>query len=174
MEIQDKIQDKTNKTKPSPLSSEPTKIFDVTKHIRLVPPFQEKEVEKYFLHFEKVAKNLKWPKEHWTLLLQGVVIGEARENYTHLSLEQSSDYGKVKELILKAYGLVPEAYRQNFRNCRKQNDQMHVEFVRTKEQLFDRWCSSKKIDSDYPKLRQLMLVEEFKSYINFYVKPLLR
>ena len=43
--------------------------FDVTKHIRLVPPFQEKEVDKYFLHFEKVTENLKWPKEHWTLLL---------------------------------------------------------------------------------------------------------
>ena len=27
--------------------------FDITKHIRLVPPFQEKEVDKYFLHFEK-------------------------------------------------------------------------------------------------------------------------
>ena len=44
--------------------------FDVTKHIRLVPPFQEKEVYKYFLHFEKIAENLNWPKEHWTLLLQ--------------------------------------------------------------------------------------------------------
>ena len=31
---------------------------------------------------------------------------------TQLSLEQSSDYDKVKELILKAYELVPEAYRQ--------------------------------------------------------------
>ena len=38
--------------------------FDVTKHIRLVPSFQEKEVDKYFLHFEKVAENLNWPKEH--------------------------------------------------------------------------------------------------------------
>ena len=36
--------------------------FDVTKHIRLVPPFQEKEVDKYFLHFEKVAENLNWQK----------------------------------------------------------------------------------------------------------------
>ena len=25
-----------------------SKTFDVTKHIRLVPPFEEKEVEKYF------------------------------------------------------------------------------------------------------------------------------
>ena len=61
--------------------------FDVTKHIRLVPPFQEKEVDKYFLHFEKVAENLKWPKEHWTLLLQSVIIGKAQEIYTQLTVE---------------------------------------------------------------------------------------
>ena len=53
--------------------------FEVTKHIRLFPPLQEKEVDKYFLHFEKVAENLNWPKEHWTLLLQSVLIGKARE-----------------------------------------------------------------------------------------------
>ena len=156
-------------TKPLDLGTH----FDVTKHIRLVPLFQEKEVDEYFLHFEKVAENLKWPKEHWTLLLQSVVIGKARENYTQLSLEQSSDYDKVKELILKAYELVPEAYRQKFSNCRKENDQTHVEFARIKEQLFDRWCSSKKIGSDYPKLRQLMLVEEFKRCINSDVKSFL-
>ena len=147
--------------------------FDVTKHIRLVPPFQEKEVDKYFLHFEKVAENLKWPKERWTLLLQSVIIGKAREIYTQLTVQQSSSYDTVKELILKAYESVPEAYRQTFRNCKKENEQTHVEFARTKEQLFDRWCSSKKIGSDHEKLRQLMLVEEFKRCINSDIKSFL-
>ena len=147
--------------------------FDVTKHIRLIPPFQEKEVDKYFLHFEKVAENLKWPKEHWTLLLQSVIIGKAREIYTQLTVEQSSSYDTVKELILKAYELVPEAYRQKFRNCKKENEQTHVEFARTKEQLFDRWCSSKKIGSNHEKHRQLMLVEEFKRCINSDIKSFL-
>ena len=73
IEMQDKV-----KTKQLDLGTH----FDVTKHIRLVPPFQEKEVDTYFFHFEKVAENLKWPKEHWTLLLQSVVIGKAREIYT--------------------------------------------------------------------------------------------
>ena len=146
--------------------------FVVTKHIRLVPPFQEK-VDKYFLHFEKVAENLKWPKEHWTLLLQSVIIGKAREIYTQLTVKQSSSYDTVKELILKAYELVPEAYRQKFRNCKKENEQTHVEFARTKEQLFDRWCSSKKIGSNHEKLRQLMLVEEFKRCINSDIKSFL-
>ena len=50
------------KSKSKPLSLDSGKSFDVTKHIRLVPPFQEKEVDKYFLHFEKVAENLKMAK----------------------------------------------------------------------------------------------------------------
>ena len=75
--------------------------FDVTKHIKLVPPFQEKEVDRYFLHFEKVAENLNWPKEHWTLLLQSVLIGKAGEIYTQLGVEQSHHYETVKELISK-------------------------------------------------------------------------
>ena len=113
IEQQEKI-----KSKSLPLDT--SKNVYVTKHIRLVLPFQEKEVDKYFLHFEKVAENLKWPKEHWTLLLQSVVFGKAREVYTQLSVEQSSNYDTVKELTLKAYELVPEAYRQKFRNCRKE------------------------------------------------------
>ena len=117
LEMQDKV-----KTKPLDLSTH----FNGTKHIRLAPPYQEKEVNKHFLHFEKVAENLQWPNEHWTLLLQSVVIGKARDIYTQLSLEQSSDYDKVKEVIFKAYELVPEAYRQKFRNCRKENDQTYL------------------------------------------------
>ena len=146
--------------------------FNVTKHIRLLPPFQEKEVDKYFLHFEK-AENLNWSKEHWTLLLQSVLVGKAREIYIQLGVEQSHHYETVKELIPKGYELVPEAYRQNFRNCKKDSNQTLDEFVRNKEQLFDRWCSSKKIDQNYDKVRKLMLVEEFKRCIQSDVKTFL-
>ena len=147
--------------------------FDVTKHIRMVPSFQEKEVDNYFMHFEKVAENLKWPEEHWTLLLQSVLVGKAREIYTQLSIEQSSDYKTVKHIILKGYELVPEAYRQKFRTCKKESGQTHVEFARIKEQLFDKWCSSQKIDKNHEKLRQLILVEEFKRCLQSDVKSFL-
>ena len=113
-----------------------------------------------------MAENLKWPREHWTLLLLSVVLAKARVIYTQLSLEQSPGYDQVKKPILKAYELVPDAYRQRFRYCKKDNDQTHVKFARTKEPVFDRWCSSKKVGSDHAKLQQLMLVEEFKWYIH--------
>ncbi|XP_070559835.1 uncharacterized protein [Ptychodera flava] len=148
----------------------PSHGFDITKHFRLVPPFQEKDVDKYFLHFEKIAQSLDWPKESWSMLLQSALVGKAREIYIQLSVEQASDYDSVKELILKGYELVPEAYRQKFRDCEKVKDQTYVEFARTKEQLFDRWCSSEKVSQNYDKLRQLVLIEEFKRCIRSDIK----
>ena len=79
--------------------------FDPARNIRLVPPFQEKEVDKYFAHFEKVADSMNWPQESWVLLLQSVLVGKAPEIYGPLSVEQSSNYEHVKEPILKAYEL---------------------------------------------------------------------
>jgi len=38
--------------------------------------------------------------------------------YSALSVEQSSDYSLVKKEILRAYKLVPEAYRQRFRDAK--------------------------------------------------------
>ena len=58
-------------------------------------------------------------------------------------VEQSSNYEHVKEAILKACELVPEAYRQKFRNYLKYDSKTHVEFAREKENLFNRWCHSK-------------------------------
>ena len=145
--------------------SDKASAFDPDRNIRLVPPFQEKEVDKYFAHFEKVADSLNWPKESWVLLLQSVLVGKAQEIYDSLSVEQSSNYEHVKEAILKAYELVPEAYRQKFRNYLKYDSKTHVEFARGKENLFNRWCHSKEIGQDFKKLKQMVLLEEFKDKV---------
>ena len=64
--------------------------FDFTRHVKMVPSFQEHEVDKFFLHFE----NLHWPSGARTMLLQSVLIGKAREVYSALSVEQSTDYDR--------------------------------------------------------------------------------
>ena len=92
---------------PSTASDPRSPVFDISKHIKLVPPFQKREVDKYFLHFEKIATSLEWPKEAWMLLLQSVLVGKAREIYSTMLIEQSSQYEVVKKEILKAYELVP-------------------------------------------------------------------
>ena len=67
-------------------------------------------------------------------------------------------------MLLRAYELVPEAYRQKFRGGGKDGGQTYVEFARGKGMLFDKWCKSSKV-TDFAQLRELMLLEEFKKWL---------
>lgn len=84
--------------------------FDVNKCIRMIPPFNGKDVDKYFVLFERTADTLKWPKMVWPLLLQCVLTGKAQEAYTSLSPADSLDYDKVKAAVLRAFELMPEVW----------------------------------------------------------------
>ena len=113
-------------TRATTVAPETNTLFDVGKCVKFVSVFCEAEVDKYFLHFEKVAKSLKWPEEEWTLLLQSSLVGKAREVYSALSIDNSAQYDVVKSAILKAYEFVPEAYRQKFRNKTNNDNQTYI------------------------------------------------
>ncbi len=137
--------------------------FDPCRYIRMVPQFSEKDIDKYFDHFEKIAISMEWKKNQWTLLLQTVLRGKAQEIYSALPAVDIADYDLVKRAILKAYELVPEAYRLQFRDTMKTDKETHVEFAHQKQVAFDRWCSSKKVEKSFEDLRQMILIEEFKN-----------
>ncbi|KAJ8349330.1 hypothetical protein SKAU_G00244600 [Synaphobranchus kaupii] len=86
----------------------------------------------------------------------------AQDAYSLLSLEQSLDYEEVKADVLRAYKLVPEAYRQKFKRYRKADSQTCVEFAREKESLFDRWCAAQGVKL-FEQLCALMIKEELKN-----------
>ncbi|KAJ8039110.1 hypothetical protein HOLleu_16729 [Holothuria leucospilota] len=46
-----------------------TGVFDVSKHVKFVPKFQEDNVEKFFNHFEKLGEQLKWLRDKWSILI---------------------------------------------------------------------------------------------------------
>ena len=139
--------------------------FDLAKNIRLVPKFDEQDVETFFSTFEKYAHRLEWPTEYWTLMLQSVFVGKAQKVCSELSIEQSSDYEEVKALVLTAYELVPESYRQKFRNWKRKQGQTYVDYSKEKELWFDRWYHSLGEEKSFGRLREVILLEEFKNHI---------
>ncbi len=94
----------------------------------LVPKFSEKDPDTFLSLFESLAKNRKWTDSEQTLLLQCVLTGKAQERNPALPETDSENYLKVKTAALKAYELVPEAYRQKFRGAREYEKQAYVEF----------------------------------------------
>ncbi|KAI2665733.1 Transposon Ty3-G Gag-Pol polyprotein [Labeo rohita] len=83
------------------------------------PSPAEAEIDSYFGAFERIATALQWPKEVWPLMLQCKLVGKAQEVCSTLSLEESLQYETIKSAVLRAYELVPKAYRQRFRNHKK-------------------------------------------------------
>ena len=51
--------------------------FDIFKQVQLVPKFTEANIDEYFTYFKRIALNMEWPKQCWTLLLQTILSGKA-------------------------------------------------------------------------------------------------
>ena len=102
----------------------------------------------FFLHFEKLATNLNWPKDHWTVTEVWIC---QRCCSSWLPMEPWSLLSKIPKFSKR--------YQSNIcRVCKGQ------------EQLYDRWCHSKKVNKDFEKLGQLILIEEFKRRIPLHMK----
>ena len=141
-------------------------------YLKLVPLFDERNVEQFFQCFERVAHDVGWEEEHWSFLVQTKLTGKAQRIYASLSDTEVRDYDMLKKAILRAYELVPEAYRQRFRNWRKGNAQSHVEFAKDQEIHFDKWCRAEKVES-FEDLRELVLLEQFKSCVSVEIRTFL-
>ena len=141
--------------------------FNVAQQVRLVPRFSDREVDQFFLAFEKTAISLSWPRDKWTILLQTALTGKALDAYAALSVHQIVDYELVKSEVLRTYELVPEAYRQKFRKLQKPFHETHVEFAREKKIVFERWLSSQKVGTDFNKLREVILFKNYMSNIKY-------
>ena len=139
--------------------------FEAVKYAKLIPKFEERNIDQYFAQFEITALNYNFPENLWPMMLQPALTGRAAEVFTSLTREQQKEYQVVKSLILKAYELVPEAYRRKFRDLKKKNEQTHVEFLREKERFLEKWLTSKEVGTSYERLKSLVLMEEFQSCV---------
>ena len=138
---------------------------DISHSLRLCPKFNESDPDSFFLVFERVAEIRNWTDADRTLLLQCVLTGKGQEAVSALSSTQCRDYATVKDAVLKAYELIPEAYRQRFRTMRKKDEQNNVEFARELGTQFNRWCAAAHVVT-LEDLRELILLEQFKNTLH--------
>ncbi len=71
------------------LSQQEEKIFkkdQIARSMSMVPKFDEREFEKYFLMFEKVAESMEWPRDMYCLFLQKCGNRKAKDVTLHCLL----------------------------------------------------------------------------------------
>ncbi|KAK0131567.1 hypothetical protein N1851_033742 [Merluccius polli] len=141
------------------VSPGPSSAFDIASNLRLVPQFCERDPDIFFLLFERVAESRLWSDVERTLLLQCILTGKAQK-----ATVESKVYVSIRAAVLKAYELVPEAYRQRFRSWEKLSKQTHMEFSRELITQFNRWCTSLRVHT-YEALCDLIILEQFKNSV---------
>ena len=139
--------------------------FKISEALPLVPECNEGLITDFFNAFERVAETMSWPTGYWSLLVQRRLRGKGLKAYNTLSLEDSNDYEKVKLAVLRAYELVPEAYRQRFRQLTKDPRQTFAEFASLKKEYFCRWLEATKAN-DVTSIKEIILLEDFKNYVS--------
>ncbi|XP_066983831.1 uncharacterized protein [Macrobrachium rosenbergii] len=108
------------------------------------------------LELEQVAQHLEI--EFDSSVRKGLLLLKV---YDYVKTVKTEGEMKVVKEEVSAYELVPEAYRQRFRNLQKDREQTFVEFARGKRQYAEDWLKSKEVDN-FEGLKELVLVEEFK------------
>ncbi len=105
-----------------------------------LPVFQESvdHITVYLDRFEKYVTINKFPKDTHAMVLSTYLKGSALEVFHRLSIEESQNYEKLKEALLKRYEVTAEQSRKRFREIsRNKNETFHQLKVRLEGDLFN-------------------------------------
>lgn len=136
--------------------------FSLQSAERLLPQFNEEEVDVFFEAFERVATDLYWPRSRWALLIQRALVGNA---FAALDTSLALEYESVKEAVLTAYGGVPDENSRKFRSYWREVGESHLNLYRRQQILMARWLNACKADS-VEVLRELFLMEQFRNCLS--------
>ena len=149
----------------TPPASSQRPPFSFQDAVSMLPPFNEKEVENFFDHFEKLASSNGWPLQEYVNIILCKISGKARNALLSLPTEEVSNYEIVKSKILEAFHVTAERLRLRFRSLNKKGDETHLEFMNRKAHLLDKWLREADVSS-FEDLRNLLLIEEFHTHLS--------
>ena len=135
--------------------------FRVVDAARMVPRFDAADLENYLHSFERICLINKWPKEHWSAILQTQLSGKGLRVFAELSQQECCNYDVLKAHLLLAYELCPEVYRKRFRTMTKFVNDTYSDFAFKMENACKRWLEGRKVYNDIEGLRHTFLLEQF-------------
>ncbi|KAL2081694.1 hypothetical protein ACEWY4_023547 [Coilia grayii] len=149
---------------PQPPAGVETRPQLTFKEPKLHPLTKEDDIEHFLATFERVATTCRWPDSTWAIRLVPLLTGKARSAFVAMDIQETEDYEKVKEAILKKYNINADTYRVRFRSAVIMPDETPKElYVRLKE-LFLKWVRPEEHSLD--DICELMVLEQFMDMVS--------
>ena len=118
-------------------------------------------MDSYLLRFERFARAAGWEEDQWAVSLSALLTGKALDIFYRLDAEQSSDYDRLKNALLRRYGLTAEGYRKKLRESRPEQDETPGQFVVRLQAYLKRWIEMGETDDSKDGVKELIIREQF-------------
>ena len=130
-----------------------------------LPTFDDSKdnIDAYLQRFERFATYMKWKKETWATLLSALTLlkGQALEVFSRLAPDDSLDYDKLKNALLKRFEMTEEGFRTKFRSSKPIKGETSTQFVVRLENYLTRWMNLSHTELTFEGLKDLLLREQF-------------
>lgn len=128
-----------------------------------LPVFQEDQddMDAYLARYERYASTQGWKKEEWATHLSMLLTGKGLQAFVSMTTDDSRDYDKVKDTLMRRYMLTEEGFRKKFRSAKPESDETVQQFVSRLRRYLAKWIDLSKIDKTYDGLVDLFLREQF-------------
>ena len=128
-----------------------------------LPPFVDgkDDLDSYLNRFERMARSKGWEQNEWAINLSALLTGRALEVYSRLDEQESQDYEKLRDALLRRYGLTGEGYRRKLRESRPDPDESPGQFITRLSGYLLRWVDLASIDRSFQELKDLLVYEQF-------------
>jgi len=120
-----------------------------------LPQFFE-TVEKFFVMHE-VSGDVK------VKLLIPLLTAQAKALVNRLTVDQMGQYNELKRFLLSEYRLTPREYKARFDTAAKSADETCVLFAARLRNLLSYYLSSKGVNDNFDKFRELLISDRLKS-----------
>ncbi|XP_063074189.1 uncharacterized protein LOC134464773 [Engraulis encrasicolus] len=116
-------------------------------------------IEHYLTTFERLATAFGWRRTTWAIHLIPLLTGKARSAFVAMNPNDTTDYDRLKEAVLKKYEINAETYRHQFRALETSTSETPQElYVRLKD-LFCKWTDYEK--SSKENLMETLVLEQY-------------
>ena len=96
------LKDFSRGSRPSASRRLPLRILQESA-IKLIPKFNENDIESVLISFEKIVSLNSFPAEKYAAVLQAHLTGKALKVFTELTAEECQNYATLKAALLNAY-----------------------------------------------------------------------
>ncbi|CAM4452385.1 unnamed protein product [Lepidochelys olivacea] len=137
---------------------------------QLCPQYDEScDIAEYFITFERLYTLHAIPDDHKMTTLVAKLTGRALDIFNKMPIEDASDYGKFKDLVLKQFQITPETYRVKFRALKRRPGLSNVAYVNQMKDLLDKWVKGRG-GTSFEGMCDLVIQEQFLTMTNDDIK----